>query len=142
MGLFDNIKKMVLGDKDASTSTNQNIGTQAAAELEVKVEKQDFSALSDFQVLEKIDECVNAYKKAPNKTTFANLREAIDEFDNRFAAIPLSKKGAISQDWSFAKVQRDNIGNSVGDPRLVDSTIMFADQISTYIARIYAELCK
>ena len=142
MGLFDNIKKKVLGQQEGTASTAQNIGAQATAEPEVKVEKEDFSALSDFQVLEKIDEYVNEYKKAPGKKTFAKLSGIIDEFDNRFAAIPLSKKGAISQDWSFAKAQRDNIGNAFKYPMPMDNTIMFAEQISAYVAKIYAELCK
>lgn len=136
MGLFDNIKKKVLGQQEGTASTAQNIGAQATAEPEVKVEKADFSALSDFQVLEKIDEYVNEYKKTPNKVAYTKLSAAIDEFDVRFGALPLSKRGAISQDWSFAKVQRDNsaMGGQHG--------VMCAEQISAYVAKIYAELCK
>lgn len=118
MGLFDKLKK--------------------AVQKETAMVKEDFSGLSDLQILEKIEQYVNEFKRTPNKMIFNKLSAVVDEFDLRFSAIPLSKKGAIAQDWSFLKVQRDNIERAIDSP----FSITLADQISSFVGKIYTELCK
>ena len=149
MGLFDKLKKKVTGQEENSASaiTSEPVkapeatsATQAPAMPTSKIEKEDFGALNDLQVLEKIDQYVNEFKRTPNKMVFGKLSAAVDEFDLRFSAIPLSKRGAISQDWSFLKIQRDNMKGSIDSP--TGFANILADQITSYVGKIYTELCK
>ena len=158
MGLFDKLKKKTTENEDNSAAPI--INTPAAA-VEVpksmpveadrvsgetptmptsKIEKEDFSSLSNLQVLEKIDQYVNEFKRTPNKMVFGKLSAAVDEFDERFSSIPLSKRGSISQDWSFLKMQRDNMKSSINSP--TNFAVILADQITSYVGKIYTELCK
>ena len=151
MGLFDKLKKKVLGQEENSAQavTNEPANApeipsapqQAPAMPTSKIEKEDFSGLSDLQVLEKIDQYVNEFKRTPNKMVFNKLSAAVDEFDLRFSTIPLSKRGAIAQDWSFLKIQRDNMGGKMG-PCSESFAITLADQIVSFVGKIYTELCK
>ena len=148
MGLFDNLKKAAATHTEACESTlnkpqNEAFETPVAAAPAMptsKFEKEDLSSLTNLQVLEKIDEHVNEFKRTPNKMVYIKLSNAVDEFDARFGSIPLSKRGAISQDWSFLKMQRDNIKNAIDTP--TNFAVMLADQISSYVGKIYTELCK
>lgn len=139
MGLFDKLKKNGLGAENAVASEG-DASVQTPAMPTSKIEKEDFSGLSDLQVLEKIDQYVNEFKRTPNTMVFNKLSAVVDEFDLRFSSIPLSKRGAIAQDWSFLKIQRDNMRGFIDSPG--GFAIKFADQIVSYVAKIYTELCK
>lgn len=89
------------------------------------------------KMLEKIDACTNEFKSTPTVTVYEKLSQAIDEFDLSFTKIPLSKRGAITQDWSFLKIQRANIKLCMNNSAFV---IMLADQILSYVAKIYSVL--
>ena len=88
-------------------------------------------------LLEKIDQYANNFKASPDKTAFNDLSIAVDNFDAEFNKIPLSKRGAISQDWTFLKTQRENIRLCMGNTQF---TIMLADQISGFVSKIYSAL--
>lgn len=148
MGLFDKLKKKELGEENAAASEvtpmknveTSDIPAQTPAMPQSKIEKDDFSGLSDLQVLEKIDQYVNEFKRTPNKMVFNKLSAVVDEFDLRFSSIPLSKRGTIAQDWSFLKIQRDNMRGTIDSP--TGFAITLADQIVSYVGKIYTELCK
>lgn len=145
MGLFDKIKKSVLQNTENTAPTDTAKEPEAAQPVAApaeQVEKEDFSALSDLQVLEKIDQYVNELKRTPNPIVYGKMNDAINEFDARFASIPLSKRGAISQYWSFLKVQRDNARMVMANPNSISFVGTMADQIASYVGKIYAELCK
>ena len=114
--------------------------TQTPAMPTSKIEKEDFSALSDLQVLEKIDQYANEFQKTPNKMVLAKLSAAVDEFDQRVCSMPLSKKGTIAQEWSCLKGIRDQIARTIHLP--TDLPTIAAGQIGGWVAKIYAELCK
>ena len=88
-------------------------------------------------ILKKIDMYTNEFKSNPSAATYEKLSQAIDEFDLEFAKIPLSKRGAFSQEWSFVKIQRDNIKRSLTSTAFV---VMLADQILSFVAKIYSVL--
>ena len=136
MGLFDKLKKKIMGNESNSVSP-----AKMSAMPTSKFEKEDFSSLSNIQVLEKIDQYVSEYKRTPNNMVFEKLSNAVDEFDVRFSSIPLSKRGAISQEWSFLKAQRDNLGRSAAQP-IPSYVNALADQIASFVGKIYTELCK
>ena len=86
-------------------------------------------------------------KKENNKFVYEKLMAVIKEFDNRVEMLPLSKKGLISQDWSFLKAQSGNIEtmfkmNSSFGGVYASQIPLFADQICSYAAKIYTELSK
>ena len=89
------------------------------------------------KMLEKIDTYTNEFKSNPCVAAYERLSRAIDEFDLEIAKIPLSKRGAFAQDWSFVKIQRDNIKSSLTSTTFV---IMLADQILAFVAKIYSVL--
>lgn len=120
MGLFDKLKQAVL--------------------KETTMKKEDFSGLSDLQVLEKIDQYANELQKTPNKMVFAKLSAAVDEFDQRVSSLPMSKRGAISQGWACLKGLRDQIGRTIDLP--TDMPTIVAGQIPGWVGQIYTELCK
>lgn len=89
------------------------------------------------EMLEKIDMYTNEFKSNPCVAVYERLSQAIDEFDLEIAKIPLSKRGAFAQDWSFVKIQRDNIKRSLTSTAFV---IILADQILAFVAKIYSVL--
>ena len=149
MGLFDKLKKKIVGGGENSTPAQPAaVEPQAAAPAPApaSIEKEDFSALSDLQMLEKIDAYTNEFKRTPNKIVFDKLNSAVEEFEARVSSIPLSQRGRISQDWSFLKAQVYNLKTSFYGPMAGRSTadvlILFADQIVSFVGKIYTELCK
>ena len=150
MGLFDKLKKKALGQEENSAQavTNEPANApeipsapqQAPAMPTSKFEKEDFSGLSDLQILEKIDQYANEFQKTPNKMVLAKLSAAVDEFDQRVCSMPLSKKGTIAQEWSCLKGIRDQIAGTIHLPTNLPT--IAAGQIGGWVAKIYAELCK
>ena len=109
-------------------------------ETKGEVREEGLSSLTDLQVLEKIDQYNNEIKLSVTIANLNNLKQCIAEFDKRFAAIPLSKRGSISQDWSFLKVQVTNVERLMNlAPQAVGS---ICDQITSYLSKLYTELCK
>ncbi len=121
MGLFSGLKKKT-------------------PETKGEVREEDLSSLTDLQVLEKIDQYNNEIKLSATIANLNKLKKGVAEFDKRFAAIPLSKRGSISQDWSFLKVQASNVEASMN--YAPQSVGLMCDQITSYISKIYTELCK
>ena len=151
MGLFDKLKKKVLGQEENSAQvvTNEPANApeipsapqQAPAMPTSKIEKEDFSGLSDLQILEKIDQYANEMKRTPNKMVYTKLSNSVNELDSRISAMPLSKRGAIAQDFSFIKAHMKNIELGMQRPD-TNFLSMILEQVSGLVSKIYTELCK
>ena len=135
MGLFDKLKKIT--NKQPTEAAAPAVAPTTAPE----VAKEDFSNCSDLDLLNKIDQYARHLKKNPNFANFTQLQDVVNELDDRIAELPLSKKGPISQDWSFLTTQVNNV-NTFLNQNLVGSIPMLADQICNFAAKVYTELSK
>ena len=152
MGLFDKLKKAI------SPTTPSGIMTPAATPASKPLE--DLSGLDNLQVLEKIDSYCSAYAsslsngKLNDSNALNDIRHAVNEFDKRFNALPLSQRGGIAQDWRAVTSSLtciDTFINSARNSKALgfntDSDYSVSakgsvEQIQASVAKLYTELTK
>lgn len=131
MGLFDKLKK-------------NNI-KEAKVEEVCETLNENFDDLTDLQVLEKINQYNNEFESNMNEINFKRLKNAFDEFSKRMKNIPLSKKGAISQDLSVLTSCVYQLSTNIpyfGLGNVSDISKITTGVISSSVAKIYTELSK